>query len=233
MVDVPVRRRERGGSRGWARPVDAVLEYAALGWACCPGAHTLPRGPRACSCDRVGCPAPGAHPLSLAWRIEATVDPVKLRRWWEERPRAGIILPTGRVFDVFDVPALAGEVALARTERDDLPIGPVARSGTGRLLFFVATRGAPGDEDEWWSSDLDVHSSAAGTYYIDGGSEEVAGAPGLRWHCRDSYVVAPPSTSPDGGEAVWLRPPERDTVLPDPLLLLERLADACEETAEG
>jgi hypothetical protein len=225
MLDVPARRRNRG------RSADAVLEYSAPGWACCPGAHPLRRGSRACSCDRVGCPAPGAHPLSLAWQIQATPDASVLRRWWEKRPDAGIILPTGRVFDVFDAPMAAAELALSRIERGELPLGPVARLGSERGLFFVATRGTPDDEDEWWSSDLDVRSSAAGTCHIDGGPEAVAGAPGLRWHCRDSYVVAPPSRLPKGGDAAWLRPPNAADSLPDPLVLLEVLADACAETA--
>lgn len=241
MLDSPARRWTRAQSR----PVEAALRYAQLGWACCPGAHPSRGGSRACSCDRIGCPVPGSHPLSLAWQVQASVDPSVVRRWWEETPRAGIILPTGRVFDVFEVPAAAGSLAMARIERYGLPAGPVAALGGDRRLFFVATRGAPDDEDEWWSSDLDVYSSPAGTRHIDDVTEPVAGAPGLRWHCRDSYVVAPPSPLPGGRAATWLRPPDaravRDTrgargargalKLPDPLALLEVLADACEETA--
>ncbi len=138
-----------------------------------------------------------------------------IARWWEKRPQANIILPTGRVFDVFDVPAAAGAIALDRIERDELPVGPVASFGGERYLFFVATRGAPVDEDEWWSCHLDTLP------------EDVAETPGMRWHCRDSYVVAPPSVLPYGREVAWVRPPERDS-LPDPLRLLEVLADACE-----
>jgi len=50
---------------------------------------------------------------------------------------------------------------------------------------------------------------------------------GLRWHCRDSYVVAPPRTGRGPG-AHWIRDP-RAHALPDCLRLLEYLADACEE----
>src|SRR5262249_62025268 len=66
---------------------------------------------RACSCDRIGCPAPGAHPISPAWQLEASSDPREAGRWWRERPEANIILVTGRVFDVLDVPAAAGPAA--------------------------------------------------------------------------------------------------------------------------
>jgi hypothetical protein len=143
------------------------------------------------------------------------MDPAVLTRWWNERPQANIILPTGRVFDVFDIPAAAGAMALDRIRRTGVPVGPVAASGDERHLFFVATRGAPQDEDEWWSCHLDCSP------------ENVAETPGMRWHCRDSYVVAPPSVLPQG-EVTWIRPPD-DSPLPDPLRLLEVLADSCEQ----
>ena len=87
------------------RMASAARAYAALGWSCTPGAHPLENGGRACSCDRVGCPDPGAHPVSGAWALQASVDLDVLNRWWSKYPDANIILPTGRVFDVFDVPA--------------------------------------------------------------------------------------------------------------------------------
>jgi hypothetical protein len=154
--------------------------------------------------------------VSAAWAHQASVEPELIERWWVKRPEANIILPTGRVFDVFDVPAAAGAIALDRIEREDVPVGPVASFGGERHLFFVATRGAPVDEDEWWSCHLDTLP------------EDVADTPGMRWHCRDSYVVAPPSVLPYGREVAWLRPPAREP-LPDPLRLLEVLVDACED----
>lgn len=192
------------------RMATAVREYASLGWPVCPGAHALTDGTRACSCDRVGCPSPGAHPWSQVWRMQATADPAALARWWAETPNANIILPTGRVFDVFDVPAAAGMAAL-----DRVPPGPVASLGDERFLFFVATRGAPADEDEWWSCQLDCVP------------ESIADTPGMRWHCRDSYVVAPPSALPYGREVSWVRPPS-PAPLPEPMRLLEILADVCD-----
>ncbi|TDD37142.1 bifunctional DNA primase/polymerase [Actinomadura sp. KC06] len=202
------------------RMSSAAREYAALGWPSFPGAHPpnsadRKGGDRACSCDRIGCPDPGAHPVSAAWAHQASVDAAVIGRWWAERPQANIILPTGRVFDVFDVPAAAGTLALDRISRDGLPVGPVASVGGDRSLFFVATRGAPVDEDEWWSCHLDCSP------------EDVAETPGMRWHCRDSYVVAPPSVLPSGREVSWLRPPSSDP-LPDPLRLLEVLSDSCD-----
>jgi hypothetical protein len=156
--------------------------------------------------------------------MQATADPEILARWWAERPDAGIILPTGRVFDVFDVPAAAGAAAIDRAVRDDVPLGPVAAFGDERYLFFVATRGAPDDEYEWWSCHLDCFP------------ETIAETPGMRWHCRDSYVVAPPTPLPGGRDVRWLRPPRPPAgrpgraagapALPDPVRLLEALVDS-------
>ncbi|SDQ75645.1 bifunctional DNA primase/polymerase [Thermostaphylospora chromogena] len=214
MVGAPLARRMKRRGRAAKRsrtPLDSVLEYARLGWASCPGAHPLREGGRACSCDRLGCPDPGAHPLSPAWQMQATTDTAQLTRWWELEPEANVILPTGRVFDVFDVPLEAGLSAMARMDASGSLTGPVAANGD-RVLFYVATRGNPDDEDEWWSCSLDC------------GPETIDSMPGLRWHCRDSYVLAPPSTLPSGQPVSWLRPPD-GRPLPDPVRVLDWLAD--------
>jgi hypothetical protein len=134
------------------------------------------------------------------------------------QPEANVILVTGRAFDVLDVPATAGAAALALMERSAVRPGPVAISAGSRALFFVATRGTPADEDEWWSCNLDCEPEM---------NPEVAG---LRWHCRNSYVLAPPSRDGSLVKAHWLRPPHGGP-LPDGLRLLGFLADACEGNA--
>lgn len=229
MVEAMLRRGRR---RDASRMAAAAVDYATMGWPVCPGAHMREEGARhprhtgatrgrirdtgrACSCDRIGCPAPGAHPISPAWQIEASADPAEVARWWRDRPEANIILVTGRVFDVLDVPAEAGAAALARMGQHGVRTGPVALSADGRTLFFVATRGAPSDEDEWWSCHLDCEP------------DDFAPVTGLRWHTRDSFVVAPPSRS-GRGLAEWIRHP-KDHPLPDALRLLGFLADACDE----
>ncbi|GIH76308.1 DNA primase [Planobispora longispora] len=191
-----------------------MMEYASLGWASCPGARPLANGARACSCDRVGCPDVGNHPISRAWQMQATTDTALLAHWWRNEPEANIVLPTGRVFDVFDVPAAAGLAALATTDAAGTASGPVAVNGD-RVLFYVATRNTSADEDEWWSCPLDY------------GPSTIEEMPGLRWHCRDSFVLAPPSLLATGQPAAWLRPPD-GRPLPDPLRVLDILADVCE-----
>ena len=218
MVDV-VRRRSRGRAAE-RQPLGVVAaRYASMGWPVCLGAHphlgkrvAMEPG-RACSCDRVGCPAPGAHPESAAWQMQATVDLNVIQSWWETRPEANVILVTGRVFDVLDVPVKAGFSALEQIEAAGVTVGPVAVLGQDRMLFFVVTRGSPADEDEWWSCGLDCEPESV--------------VEGLRWHCRDSYVLAPPSRYAPGLASRWLRPPQEHP-LPDALRLLEYIVDACE-----
>jgi hypothetical protein len=145
--------------------------------------------------------------------MQATVDENVIASWWETRPEANVILVTGRVFDVLDVPAAAGTAALERMTAAGVAVGPVAVLGQDRMMFFVVTRGSPTDEDEWWSCGLDCEPESV--------------VAGLRWHCRDSYVLAPPSSYAAGLSARWLRSPAEHP-LPDALRLLEYIVDACE-----
>jgi hypothetical protein len=224
MVAMMRRRGRRWAAQRSPAMGAAALEYAALGWSVCPGAHPstgldgigLPEPGRACSCDRVGCPAPGAHPVSPTWQMQATVDSAEIGQWWETRPEANVILVTGRVFDVLDVPAVAGATALAAMVTAGIETGPVAVQGTERMHFYVITRGSPMDEDEWWSCGLDSSPDP---------SDQTEA---LRWHCRDSFVLAPPSRYGSSQDVRWVREPA-GRPLPDALRLLEFLVDACEE----
>jgi hypothetical protein len=219
LVEAVLRVKRR---RAVGRTADAALRYAAMGWPVCTGAFPPGQGQRsadrqrACSCDRIGCPAPGAHPVSPAWQNVATCDPELIAGWWLATPAANVILATGRAFDVLDVPAAMGMTALARMERSGLRPGPVAISSGNRAHFFVRSRGAPADENEWWSCHLDCEP------------EQVADVTGVRWHCRNSYVLAPPSRLGTGAPARWLRDPAGHE-LPDGLRLLEVLSDVCEQ----
>jgi hypothetical protein len=148
--------------------------------------------------------------------MQATVDSAEIGEWWETRPEANVILVTGRVFDVLDVPAIAGAAALAAMAAAGVETGPVAVEGTERMHFYVITRGSPVDEDEWWSCGLDSSPDMSGE------------TEALRWHCRDSFVLAPPSRYGSGQDVRWVREPA-GRPLPDALRLLEFLVDACEE----
>ncbi|MCX4551450.1 bifunctional DNA primase/polymerase [Streptomyces sp. NBC_01387] len=192
-----------------------LLAAAAAGLPLSPAAH--PIGYR-CSCDRVGCPTPARHPLSFAWQTQSTTDRAQVERWVRNQPDANFITATGMVLDVLDVPLDAGRSALERLLAEGIEVGPVAQSGSDRMLFFTATRGTPEDEDEWWPCELDCHPETMDEH------------PGLRWHCRGSYVLVPPARLPGEASVDWVRGLEHP--LPDPLTLLETLTDACARFAD-
>ncbi|WP_329036792.1 bifunctional DNA primase/polymerase [Streptomyces sp. NBC_00178] len=192
-----------------------LLAVAEAGMPISPAAH--PSGYR-CSCERIGCPTPARHPVSFAWQTQSTTDRDQIERWAAGQPLANFITATGLVHDVLDVPLTAGRAALQRLTDDGVDVGPVAQSGDDRMLFFTATRGTPEDEDEWWPCELDSHPETMDEH------------PGLRWHCRGSYVLLPPARLPGELDVRWIRGPENP--LPDPLTLLEALTDACAQYAD-
>ncbi|MGW1156924.1 bifunctional DNA primase/polymerase [Streptomyces sp. NPDC002513] len=203
----PARLKEDAGDGGREA---MLLAAAAAGLPLAPAAH--PVGYR-CSCDRIGCPTPARHPVSFAWQTQSTTDRAQVERWARHQPQANFITATGMVHDVLDVPWEAGEEALAALLASGVEVGPVAETGDARMLFFTLTRGTPEDEDEWWPCALDCQPETMDEH------------PGLRWHCRGSYVLVPPAQLPGDLTVAWVRGPEH--ALPDPLSLLEHLTDAC------
>ncbi|MEN3585524.1 bifunctional DNA primase/polymerase [Streptomyces sp. ZYX-F-203] len=193
-----------------------LLAAAGAGLPLVPAAH--PAG-YLCSCDRVGCPTPARHPISFAWQTQSTTDRGQIERWSRHQPQANFVTATGMTHDVLDVPLAAGRAALRRLSESGVEVGPVAESDDGRALFFTLTRGTPEDEDEWWPCELDCRPETMDEH------------PGLRWHCRGSYVLVPPARMPGGRHVRWVRGPEHP--LPDPLTLLEALTDACARHARA
>jgi hypothetical protein len=202
--------------------LDPLERFVAAGFAVVPAA-----APRegSCSCDRIGCPTPAAHPLSRAWQVEAGSDLAQLARWRIRHPEANYVTPSGKTHSVLDVPDQAGADALQRILVAGTAPGPVAEVD-GRYLFFAAPRTSPdadgdADEDEWWSSSLDCRPDTLEEH------------PGLRWHDRGSYVLVPPSVSMSGRTARWVYWPADGTPLPDAVVVLEVLADVLAESAEA
>jgi hypothetical protein len=191
---------------------DLVKAAARAGFRVVPAAHPEGFG---CSCERIGCPTPGLHPVSQAWQTQASTDPQRVEDWLRAHPLANFVAATGVDADVLDVPAEAGRLALERLSADAATLGPVAAQGEDRLLFFTETRGTPADEDEWWPCELDCHPETADEH------------PGIRWHCRGSYVLLPPARLPSGHTVHWLPGLGPDLPLPDPLPVLDILTDAC------
>jgi hypothetical protein len=79
----------------------AAARFADHGWPVTPGSYF--NGARM-ACDRPTCWATSCHPILPDW--DRSTD-VHIGQWWRERPHS-VLLPTGRVFDVIEVPSLLG-----------------------------------------------------------------------------------------------------------------------------
>lgn len=192
--------------------LDAAVRYAEeRHWDVHPGTWLqVVEGGERCSCQRADCPAPGAHPARADWAGAASGNPAAARRMWEKTPRASILLPTGRTFDVLDVSESAGCLALARMERMGVPLGPIACTPGRRMLFWVLPGGALKVLDlvrriGWPPAALDLVPRGEG-----------------------DYVVAPPSRVGSRGPVLWARQPTpANRWLPDVEELASALAYAC------
>lgn len=189
----------------------AALEYVEdRHWEIALGTELLREDGRwACSCGDPGCRAPGAHPAHRDWQKRISGQPSKAHEWWSAHPKASILLPTGRAFDVLDVSEAAGCFGLARMERAGAGVGPVAVTPSRRMYFFVLPNSRPKTGRllaalGWSRTTLDLACRGAG-----------------------DFVVAPPSRM-GGGHARWVRPPGgANRWMPDVEELLAPLAYAC------
>jgi hypothetical protein len=197
-------------------PQDTAVRYAEeRHWDVFPGTwmETVDGVPR-CSCGDTGCAAPGAHPTRNDWPAQATGSASTARRIWEKQPSASILLPTGRTFDVIDVPETAGFLALARMRRMELTLGPVLSVPNGRTQFFVLPGASAKVPDlirklGWPPSSLDLDTLGEG-----------------------KYVAAPPTRFGTRGAVQWAnRPTDANRWLPDVEELISPLAYACAREA--
>ncbi|MET8680061.1 bifunctional DNA primase/polymerase [Streptomyces sp. NPDC004647] len=192
--------------------IDVAVRYAAeRHWDVFPGTWLeVVDGVEHCSCRAADCPAPGAHPVGPDWPALATGSATAARRLWSRQPRAAILLPTGRTFDVLEVSEAAGCLALARMERMDVPLGPIACTPERRMLFFVLPGAAPKAAElvrrlGWPPSSLDLVPRGEG-----------------------DYVPAPPTRYGPHGSVQWARrPTSTNRWLPDAEELISPLAYAC------
>jgi len=196
--------------------IEAAAWYAQeRHWDVFPGTWTVAAGgTERCSCGDAGCAAPGAHPVRPDWAGQATGSAAAARRMWSRQPGSSVLMPTGRTFDVLDVPESAGFLALARTERMGLTTGPVIRTPDRRMLFFAL----PG--------------AAAGAPELVRRLGWDAGAIGLVGRGEGDYVAAPPTRLAGRGAVQWARRPSRaDLWLPGAEELISPLAYACAREA--
>jgi hypothetical protein len=105
----------------------AALRYAHHRWDIMPGAYL---DGSEFDCGQPGCLAVSCHPAVPRWEAAAGCDPGTIRAWWRERHHA-VLLATGRMVDVLEVPAELGRPATTGVR------GPVAVAPAGRLMFLV------------------------------------------------------------------------------------------------
>lgn len=180
-----------------------AVRYAMHGWEVTPGA-CLARSRFVCG--RAGCPTVGCHPALEDWEHAASADPARVATWWRSRPHA-VLLPTGRAFDVLEVPAHLGRRVL-----DTLPAhpagpavrGPVLVTPTGRWMFLVR----PGDP---------LRPELEHCFHV------VRHGPG-------SWIAAPPTRQPEGPVRWAVAPEQARWQLPDSYLLQNTLVDALRAT---
>ncbi|MGW6913008.1 bifunctional DNA primase/polymerase [Kitasatospora sp. NPDC054939] len=193
----------------------AAAEYTGRwGWAVAVGSPAGPATPHGgCHCGAPRCAAPGLHPAGGELPAGDGIRPAADGLRGEEAP---VLFPTGRAFDVLDVPEQAGLQALVRLERMGTQVGPVLASPTGRLQFLVAAGTARMLPDLLYRMGWD---DAA----LD-----------LACHGEGSWVAAPPTVLDGLGPVRWLRRPTRDNAgcPPEARLLLGTLAYACHRSRE-
>ncbi|MFF4384311.1 bifunctional DNA primase/polymerase [Kitasatospora sp. NPDC001547] len=218
MEDIPDASGRNETADVPALLVEAVGYAEACHWEVAPGAWLIDDGDGGvrCSCGDRRCTLPGAHPLDTDWARRASAGPGAVRAWWTAQPQASVLLPTGRSFDVLDVPETAGCLALARMERMDLQLGPVvvqpaAPGRIGRRLHFLVLPGIAARLPEllrrlgWPPGRLDLVARGEG-----------------------DWTVAPPSRIGSLGYAQWARSPTAlNRWLPDAAELISPLAYAC------
>jgi hypothetical protein len=196
-LDVTARAFLRGRLRRAAR------RFADHGWAVTPGAYF--NGQRM-ACDRATCLATSCHPVLDEWEGQSSIQPAQLDDWWHEHPHA-LLLPTGRNFDVVEVPALLGAHAVCgpptgpgRASAAGRVRGPVAVTPTGRWMFLMGS-GAP------LRPELDHRTDVVR-------------------HCAGSWIPAPPTVLPEGPVRWQVSPEQVGWRLPDADEMQQALIEA-------
>ncbi len=123
-----------------SRRLETALDLASCGLPVLPMHHPramLGRGMVGCSCDQLGCQAPGRHAIGGLGVGDATTDPERVRGWWKRWPLANVGTVAGVAVEVVNLtyPDLAAELAgwLRAHGAGD---GPVVELPSGQLLFL-------------------------------------------------------------------------------------------------
>ncbi|MBP2642504.1 MAG: hypothetical protein H6Q67_391 [Firmicutes bacterium] len=154
-----------------------ALNHARRGWRIIPISWPALNVP--------WCSAPGKQPLIKGWPNEATTDEARIRRWLKKWPSANIGIKTGEESGlvVLDVdPKNGGNESLQELIDDYSPLPDtveVLTGGGGRHIYFKYPAG------------LKINDKNGSI------------APGLDIKADGGFVVAPPSTHPNGKQYEW------------------------------
>lgn len=153
--------------------IAAALRYASQGQPVLPLHSPHAAG---CSCGRPACASPAKHPRITQGVHNATTNLGQVRRWWQRWPDANIGIATGHGHLVIDLDGPAAATALSSLEaiHGDLPDTWTVTTGRGSHLHYAV------------DPRLRVANSAS------------ALAPGIDIRGDGGYVLAPPSTHPNG-----------------------------------
>lgn len=110
----------------------AARAYLALEWPLSLAHRYRPK--QGCTCERAGCPVPGAHPAPDAERL----TDASLAGALESSPGAGLIAHTDR-FDAVLVPRHVGMAAMVMLDRDTPVTCLVVEPDTYALIVLPAT----------------------------------------------------------------------------------------------
>jgi bifunctional DNA primase/polymerase-like protein len=159
--------------------VEPALKYIKLGYLVFP-LHTPING--LCSCGDIDCRSIGKHPRTPNGFKDASMDPTKIKDWWEKWPDANIGIATGKISNLivvdFDFPK-GGDDTLLKLESKNghFPSTAAVKTGNGIHLYFV--------------------------YNALLQKNRVNILPGLDIRSNGGYVVAPPSFHANGKQYQW------------------------------
>ena len=122
----------------------------------------------------------GKAPLIKGWPVKATTDPNTIKEWWERWPSANVAIATGNGLIVLDVDFDMGGACSMREIREkySFPTTPTVETpGPGCHHYLQNTRDEIGNKVDFM--------------------------PGLDLRGAGGYVIAPPSTHPNGGIYQW------------------------------
>jgi hypothetical protein len=168
------------------------------GWPVVPGTWWQDGGWRAADSGSGIDSGADSVPAIAAGVAAASSDPAQVAKWWAEAPYA-VLLATGRVLDVIEMPAWMGRRVAGRLRSFGVA-SPLAATPTGR----------------WW---LPVDPGTAAP------ADELVEAGVIR-HGEGSWVIAPPSEAADGLVHWRVHPSVCGWRLPSAELVLSAAAEA-------